>query len=622
MSPTTQRLADYVAQFVADQGVGCVFLVPGGGAMYLVDAFGRCADLTYVANHHEQASAIAAEAYSRINGRLGCALVTTGPGATNAITGCAGAWIESVPLLIISGQVKRADLMGASGVRQMGPQEVDIVAMVRPITKYAERVMDPTAIRRHLEEAVHHATTGRRGPVWLDIPLDVQNAPIEPDSLPGFAPPPAAAARAALDGPVGQVLEMIGRAERPLILAGHGIRLAEAAPAFRALYEALQIPVVTTWNAADLIPAAHPLSVGKPGTVALRAPNFAVQNADLILAIGARLDNVVTAYNPAKFGRHAQKIVVDVDPNELAKFGGNAGIALKVEADARDFIAALLARVAECPARERTGWLARCADWKRRYPVNDGVPFPATGPIRHFHLTQMLSEELPDNSLIVTGSSGLAVEFFYTGFQNKEGQRVFLTSGLGAMGYGMPAMIGAYMASDRRPFVGIESDGSLMMNLQEMQTIASLRLPVRMFVINNNGYASIRNTQRNYFDGRYVGSGPQAGLEIPDLVALAETFGWDAFRIEDCADLRDGIRRALSHAGPLLVDVRVVQDEALFPKSAALPQADGSMLSMPLEDMSPLLPRDEFRANMLVPLDPASEQVPEHLITRRQPEPA
>lgn len=622
MTRTIQRLADYVAQFVADQGVGCVFLVPGGGAMYLVDAFGKCEDLTYVANHHEQASSIAAEAYSRINGRLGCAVVTTGPGATNAITGCAGAWIESVPLLIISGQVKRSDLMGSSGVRQMGPQEVDIISVVRPITKYAERVMDPTRIRHHLEEAVHLATSGRRGPVWLDIPLDVQNASIDVDQLAAFTPAPVGDAAGALDGVAAQVMQLIRQAERPLILAGHGIRLAEAASAFRTLYEALQIPVVTTWNAMDLIASAHPLSVGKPGTVALRAPNFAVQNSDLILAIGARLDNVVTAYNPAKFGRDAKKIVVDVDAAELAKFGQDAGIALKVQADARAFISALLDQDLAGSLRDRSDWIDRCRDWKRRYPINDGASFPAQGPIGHFHLTQTLSEELPRNSLVVTGSSGLGIEFFYTGFECKEGQRVFLTSGLGAMGYGMPAMIGAYMASDRRPFVGIESDGSLMMNLQEMQTIASLRLPLRMFVINNNGYASIRNTQRNYFDGRYVGSGPQAGLEIPDLVALAKTFGWDAFRIDDCSDLRGGIRQALCHAGPLLIDVKVVADEALFPKSAALPQADGSMLSMPLEDMSPLLPRDEFRANMIVPLDFASESVPEHLITRRQPQPA
>lgn len=612
----TIRLADYVARFVRDQGVGSVFLVPGGGAMYLCDAFGNTTGLDYVPNHHEQASSIAAEAFARVNGHLGCALVTTGPGGTNAVTACAGAWIESVPLLIISGQVKRADLMGSSGVRQMGPQEVDIVSIVRPITKYAVTVLDPADIRFHLEQAVYLATTGRRGPVWIDVPLDVQAATIDPMTLRGYEPQPRAGGDAALASACAEIMTLIEQSERPIILAGHGIRLAEAADQFRTLYETLQIPVVTTWNATDLVPADHPLSVGKPGVVALRAPNFAVQNSDLVIAIGARLDNVVTAHNPAKFGRHAKKIMVDVDAAELAKFDGVDGFALRLQADARDFIAALTPLAASAPVRDRRAWLARCADWKRRYPINDGAPFPQSGPISHFHLTQALSDELPAHSLVVTGSSGLAIEFFYTGFQNKEGQRVFLTSGLGAMGYGLPAMIGAYMASDRRPFVGIESDGSLMMNLQEMQTIASHKIPLRLIVFNNNGYASIRNTQRNYFDGRYVGSGPAGKLDIPDLVALAKTFGWEAFRIEDAADLHEGLQRALSYDGPLLVDVKVVSDEALFPKSAALPQADGSIVSMPLEDMSPLLPRDEFRANMLVPLDPASENVPAHLLPR------
>lgn len=619
------RLADYVARFVRDQGVKSVFMVPGGGAMYLADAFGNTPGLDYIPNHHEQASSIAAEAYSRINGRLGCALVTTGPGGTNAVTGCAGAWIESVPLLIVSGQVKRADLMGSSGVRQMGPQEVDIVSIVRPITKYAVTVLDPQDIRYQMEKAVHLATHGRRGPVWIDLPLDVQAATIDPDKLKGFAPPPARNDEAdALASHCAHALEMIASAERPIILAGHGIRLAEAAAPFRALYEALNIPVVTTWNATDLIPADHPLAVGKPGVVALRAPNFAIQNSDLVIAIGARLDNVVTAHNPAKFGRCAKKIMVDVDPAELAKFDNVDSFAMRIQADARDFIEAMLPLARATRPAPRREWLARCLDWKRRYPINDGAPFPEEGSIGHFHLTQALSDELPADTLIVTGSSGLAIEFFYTGFQNKEGQRVFLTSGLGAMGYGLPAMIGAYMASDRRPFVGVESDGSLMMNLQELQTIASHKLPLRLFLFNNNGYASIRNTQRNYFDGRYVGSGPAGKLDIPDLVAVAKTFGWDAFRVEDAADLHSGIQRALSHRGPLLVDVRLVNDEALFPKSAALPQADGSIRSMPLEDMSPLLPRDEFRANMMVPLDPASENLPAHLapLTRKTPEPA
>ncbi|WP_373121673.1 thiamine pyrophosphate-binding protein [Mycobacterium marinum] len=611
-TPRTMRLADYLFACVRGEGVDAVFLVPGGGAMYLVDALGQNRNLRYVPTHHEQAAAIAAEAYSRINGHLGCALVTTGPGATNAITGVTGAWIESVPLLVISGQVKRADLMGESGVRQKGPQEVDIVSMVKPVTKYAVTVLDPLEIRYHFEKAMHLATTGRRGPVWLDIPLDVQAAQIDTSALTGYVPETSGAGNLTADA--GAVIDLVNAAQRPIILAGHGIRLAEAAEDFVTLYEALGIPVVTTWNATDLIPSNHHLSVGKPGTVALRPPNFAIQNSDLILAIGARLDNVVTAYNPAKFGRHAPKIIVDVDPAELHKFPDDMNTARAVCADARDFIRAMLAQKPSIAVRDRSSWLNRCNDWKARYPINDGAPFPKSGGISHYHLTKVLADEIPENTLIVTGSSGLAVEIFHTGFANKPGQRIFLTSGLGAMGYGLPAMIGAGLASGARSFVGIEGDGSLMMNVQELQTIRMLDLPLKLFLFNNGGYASIRNTQRNYFDGRYVGTGPEGRLGLPDFKALAEANGIESMRIQDAADLVSGVHDALSRRGPLIVDVQVHTNEALWPKSAALPQPDGSIRSMPLEDMSPLLPRAEFATNMLVPLDPASENLPERLI--------
>ncbi|KZS65376.1 MULTISPECIES: thiamine pyrophosphate-binding protein [Mycobacterium] len=608
----TMRLADYLFARLRDEGVDAVFLVPGGGAMYLVDALGQNRELRYVPTHHEQAAAIAAEAYSRINGHLGCALVTTGPGATNAITGVAGAWIESVPLLVISGQVKRADLMGNSGVRQKGPQEVDIVSMVKPITKYAVTVPDPSEIRYHFEKAVHLATTGRRGPVWLDIPLDVQAAQINPSALKGYVPSTTGSKNLTADATA--VLDLVNAAERPIILAGHGIRLAEAAEDFGTLYETLGIPVVTTWNATDLIPSNHRLSVGKPGTVALRPPNFAIQNSDLVLSIGARLDNVVTAYNPAKFGRHAPKVIVDVDPAELGKFPDDMNIARTVCADARDFIRAMLEQKPRMIAKDRSSWLDHCNDWKARYPINDGAPFPKSGVISHYHLTKVLADEIPENTLIVTGSSGLAIEIFHTGFANKPGQRIFLTSGLGAMGYGLPAMVGAGLASDAKSFVGIEGDGSLMMNVQELQTIRMLDLPLKLFLFNNGGYASIRNTQRNYFEGHYVGTGPEGRLGLPDFVALAKANGIESMRIQDVGELALVVREALSQRGPLIVDVQVQHDEALWPKSAALPQPDGSIRSMPLEDMSPLLPRAEFGANMLVPLDPASKNLPERLI--------
>lgn len=611
----TKRLADYVFEFVAAQGVRAVFLVPGGGAMYLVDALGQNPDIQYVPTHHEQAAAIAAEAYARIKGRLGCALVTTGPGGTNAITAVAGAWIESVPLLIISGQVKRADLIGETGVRQMGPQEVCITSIVKPITKYAEMVREPSDIRYHLEKAVHLATSGRRGPVWVDIPLDVQNSQIDVNSLKGFEPPAASAnAESDLRAQAVDVIELLNTAKRPVLLAGHGVRLAEASNEFRELYEALGIPVLTTWNAMDLIPSSHPLAVGKPGVVALRGANFAVQNSDLILVIGARLDNLVTAYNPAKFGRDALKIMVDVDPAEMRKFSSDMNIAKAIQADAKDFIRAMLAQKGKFSHVDRSAWLVRCDNWKSRYPINDGKPFPRSGVISHYHLTKVLSDETPENALIVPGSSGLAIEIFFTGFATKPGQRIFLNTGLGAMGYGLPTMIGAGVASGASSIVAVEGDGSMMMNIQELQTVRMLNLPLKLFLFNNHGYASIRNTQRNYFEGRYVGTGPEGRLGLPDFVALARANGIAAMRIDDASQLVDGVREAMAQRGPILIDVHVQSDEALWPKSAALPQPDGTMRSMPLEDMSPLLPRDEFRANMIVPLDPASENLPEGLI--------
>ncbi|MEI9902217.1 MAG: thiamine pyrophosphate-binding protein [Hyphomicrobium sp.] len=332
---TKVRVADYVADFIAEKlGVKAVFLVPGGGNMFLADAIGNHPKIDYVAHHHEQAASIAAEAYGRVVENLGVALVTTGPGGTNAVTGVAGAWIDSAPMLVISGQVKRADLKNDTGVRQMGPQEVDIVKIVEPITKYAATVMDPQRVRYHLEEAVWHATSGRRGPVWVDIPLDIQAAPIDPAQLEGFVPPQAAAGvQNDLDEKARQVLAMLDAAERPLLLAGHGVRQSGAAGLFREFAERLRIPVATTWLACDLFPSDHRLSVGRPGTVALRAPNFAVQNSDLIVAIGARLDNVTTAYNPAKFGRNAKKVMIDIDPAELHKLGD--AVDVKIEADAR-----------------------------------------------------------------------------------------------------------------------------------------------------------------------------------------------------------------------------------------------------------------------------------------------
>ncbi len=593
------RVADYLMSRLADLGIEEIFLLPGGGAMYLNDALACEKRIHPVPCHHEQACGIAAEAWGRVKENFGVCMVTTGPGATNAITPVAGAWIESIPMMVISGQVKRADRLNGRPLRQGGVQEVDIVPMVKSITKYAVALDDPQRVRYHFERALHEMKDGRAGPVWLDVPLDVQAAPIDPDTLEGFQPDPAPTKSLAAIG--AQVMALIAGAERPLILAGHGIRLSGAAKCFADLLERLQIPVATTWNALDLLPWDHPLNVGRPGVVALRGPNFAVQNCDLLISIGCRLDNIITAYNPHGFARAAKKVIVDVDVNEIDKL--DMAIDLRIVANAKDFIDAL-SQQPITPVKT-AAWIKRCADWKQHYPVNDGQPFPANGPISHYHFVSALSDAIPSDTLVSTGSSGLAVEVFYTVFRNKSGQRVFLTSGLGSMGYGLPAAIGACLSNGRKPMVAIESDGSLQLNLQELATLVAQQLPITLIVMNNAGYASIRNTQRNYFQGRYLGTGPEANLMLPDLEKLAATYGLPFMRIEDAGALGN-LTMALAVPRLQIIDVRLIPNETLAPKVAAIPQDDGGMLSMPLEDMSPLLPLECLKNEMLIPLLDAS----------------
>ena len=595
------RVADYLMSRLADMGIEEIFLLPGGGAMYLNDALACEKRIHPVPCHHEQACGIAAEAWGRVRETFGVCMVTTGPGATNVITPVAGAWIESIPLMVISGQVKRADRLNGRPLRQGGVQEVDIVPIVKSITKYAVTLDDPKKVRYHFERALHEMQSGRAGPVWLDVPLDVQAAPIDPASLEGFLlnQQPAQS----FDAICAQVMALITGAERPLILAGHGIRLSGAAKRFAELLEHLQIPVATTWNALDLLPWDHPLNVGRPGVVALRGANFAVQNCDLLISIGCRLDNIITAYNPRGFARAAKKVIVDVDANEIDKL--DMDIDLRIVANAKDFLDALAQQSLPKNKPDTQPWLTRCADWKRRYPINDGQPFPATGTISHYHFVSALSDAIPANTLVSTGSSGLAVEVLYTVFRNKAGQRVFLTSGLGAMGYGLPAAIGACLANGSKPMVAIESDGSLQLNLQELATLVVQQLPITLIVMNNGGYASIRNTQRNYFQGRYLGTGPEADLMLPDLEKLASTYGLLFMRIEDASALGN-LAMALATPRLQIIDVRLTPNETLAPKVAAIPQDEGGMLSMPLEDMSPLLPLECLEKEMLIPLLDAS----------------
>ncbi len=607
------RVADYLMSRLAELGITHVFVLPGGGAMHLNDGLACEPRITPVPCHHEQACGIAAEAWGRIAGRFGVAMVTTGPGTTNIVTPVAGAWIESVPMMIISGQVKRPDLLGDRPLRQGGVQEVDIVPIVKSITKYAVTILRAEDVRVHFEHALHLMLSGRQGPVWLDIPLDVQAAQIEPSTLRGYVAEPSVGAGDTLsvsaeekvsDVEFAAVLTLLTEAKRPLILAGHGVRLAGAAREFLDLVEHLGVPVVTTWNAMDLIPWAHPLCAGRPGVVALRGANFAVQNCDLLLSIGSRLDNIITAYNPRGFARAAKKIVVDIDLEEITKLDMN--IDVSIVANAAVFITGLHRQAKTLQRDDLQAWRAKCLDWKTRYGLGEGKPLPESGPIGHFHFSSALSDAAPANTLVSSGSSGLAVEAFYTVFRNKPGQRIFLTSGLGAMGYGLPAAIGACLANQSAPMIAVESDGSLQLNLQELATLRALQLPICLFIMNNGGYCSIRNTQRNYFNERFLGTGPEAGLWLPDLERVAAVYDLPFMRIEGTANLSVAMQAALALPRPCLIDVRLMENETLAPKSAAMPQADGSMLSMPLEDMSPLLPLAQLQAEMLIPLLPQS----------------
>jgi acetolactate synthase-1/2/3 large subunit len=435
--------------------------------------------------------------------------------------------------------------------------------------------------------------------VWIDVPLDVQAAPINPKLLRGFLPPPSEDVVHGMVEQVGRVNAILNDAKRPILLIGHGVRISGATEIFRQLAETLGIPCVFTWNAADTFHWDHDLYIGRPGVVAARAPNFAIQNSDCLISVGCRLDNVITAYNPAGFARAAKKIVVDVDINELDRH--QIPIDLKVCTSAISFLEAWAENMPVL--RDLSTWRAKCLYWKYRYTPLDGKTFDAKGPIAHFELADKLSDAIGEDQLVVTGSSGLAVEVFYTAFRNKKGQRMFLTSGLGSMGYGLPAAIGACIGSGGKPTVCVESDGSLMLNLQELATLKQLNLPITLVVMNNNGYASIRNTQRNYFDQRYIGSGPASGLLIPDLISIAAALGIDCVRISDASELK-----ATLFTGRLrIIEVILEENVALSPKVSAMPQPDGSMISMPLEDMSPLLPRSVLRGEMLIPLHPLSE---------------
>lgn len=592
------KLSDYVASRVSKLGVGHAFMLSGGGAMHLNDSFGNTVGLEYVCTLHEQAAAVAAEAYARVSENLGVAVVTAGPGGTNAVTGLAAAWLDSTPCLFISGQVKRADICRGTPLRQRGVQEIDIVSIAGPITKYAVTVMDPESIRYHLEKAVYLARSGRPGPVWLDIPLDVQAAEVEPDALRGFDPSEVeAAARPDLTPAIDRVVEYLSKSRRPVLLTGNGIRLAHATKNLLRLVESLRIPVLTTRLGVDLLPHAHPMHVGMPGTIASRAANFALQNCDCLLVLGARLDMALIAYAPERLARGACKIMVNIDPAEIDKLGKT--VDLGIAADVGQFLEAILARLeGKPPCDAWQEWRARCADWKQRYPFV--LAEHRTGSeISVYAFSEALSQCLTGTDIVLPGSSGVACEIFLTAFQAKPGQRIFHNKGTGAMGLGQPAALGACLAGGGRRTICVDGDGGFHMNAQELETVRRLNLPIKFFVVDNAGYASIRASQGNYFK-RLTGADAGSRMTLPDVLDVAKAYGLTTFDLADPAHMPLTIKQALEYPGPVVCRVKTIADEQRIPRVSSFKNPDGSMDSMPLEDMWPPLPREEFLDNMIV----------------------
>lgn len=593
-----QRVSDYIADFLAEKGITQVFTVVGGGAMYLNDSFGHHSKLRCLYNHHEQACAIAAEAYARVNNETAVVCVTSGPGAINALNGVAGAYMDSIPMIVISGQTKSTLTVKSSGLklRTLGNQEFNIMSAIGEMTKYSEMVMEPEKIRYILEKAYYLATIGRPGPCWIDVPLDIQGAVIETEQLMEYEPEEIIAGPE--ESVIQKVIEHIRQAKRPVIYAGNGIRISGGYRAFRELVEKLQVPVVTCWNSIDLIENDHELFAGRGGTMGDRAGNFTVQNSDLVLAIGTRLNIYQVGYQVETWAREAYIIVVDIDPEELKK--PTVRIDLPICADAKLFIEKLLHENSVKEIQSEKRWIEQCNLWKKKYPVYRPDKEFEEDCIDVYKFIHELSSSLKTDEITVVANGSASVVGSQT-YVIKSAQRFLMNCGLSSMGYDLPASIGACVANERKRIICIAGDGSIQMNLQELQTIVTNKLPIVIFVINNQGYHQIRLTQNNIFNNKLVGVGPESeDLGFPDFEKIAFAYGIPYYSCRNNNKISDTIGQVLKEHGCVLCEVFVSTQQPYEPKSATKRLEDGTLVSPPLEDMAPFLPEEELRENMII----------------------
>jgi acetolactate synthase-1/2/3 large subunit len=594
-----KKLSDYLVQSLANWGVRDIFMMTGGGAMHLNDSIGAEKRIRYICTHHEQVAAMAAEGYARIKGVPGVVNVTTGPGGINALNGVFGAWTDSIPMLVLSGQVKRQTCMataGTRGLRQLGDQEVDIVSMAKGITKYAVLVDDPTSIRYHLERAWHLAQSGRPGPCWLDIPIDVQSAMIDEASLRGYDPVEDDIVQdiSVIQQQCREVIRRISEAKRPVILAGTGVRLAAALDEFEEVIRKIGIPVTTAWT-HDLIDSEDELYGGRPGTIGDRAGNFTVQNSDLVLVLGSRLNLRQVSYNWSSFAKDAFKIQVDIDPVELDKplVKPDLGIAC----DLKVFLHTLAETLnAEQYTPHHESWLRWCRDRVKRYPVVQDRQRQSGPPLNPYHFMEMLSAMLASDDVVVCGNASACILPFQV-MKIRKGQRLISNSGAASMGYDLPASIGAAVARGGKRVICLAGDGSLQLNIQDLQTVAHHQLPVKLFVLNNGGYLSIRSTQKNFF-GRVMGESAESGVSFPDFVKVGLAYGIPSVRVDRAVEMKS-VQEALDRPGPALIEVMLDAGQEFEPRSRSKVLPDGTIVSPPLEDMYPFLPAEELAENKI-----------------------
>ena len=593
------RVADFVAKFILEElDVKHVFTLTGAGIMHLTDGLACNKKLKTICPHHEQTASMALEAYSRATENFGVGIFTTGPGSTNAITGLAGAWQDSVPCLFISGQVKLAEASSQSGIkklRQFGVQELDIIPIVESITKYAVTITQPEKIRYELEKASHIAKSGRPGPVWIEIPMDIQSAKIS-DELEKFENEQSENPEIN-ENQIKSVIELLQNAKRPIIISGQGVRIAGAIELLTKFVKLFKIPVVTSYLGIDTIRHDEESYIGKIGVKGERAGNLAMQNSDLILSIGSSLNVSVIGYNYKQFARGAKKIIIDID--EITHKKKTIDIDQFVHADAKDFLNILLKQLTEGDSLNYASWLEMCNKWKKKYPTCLPEYKNTKDEINSYFLIEQICKNSKAGDIFVSDAGGTFYAVSQAVTLTKPNQRYIPSSAMATMGYGLPAAIGISIATGNR-VISFTGDGSLQQNIQEFQTLVEYNLPVKLFVLNNDGYHSIRTSQTNYFQKRYIGESSKSGISFPDTVKIAEAYGVKAFRIDQPSQITDVVNQVLNYDGPVVCDVIVPREQEIIPTVASRVNDDGSMSSRPLEDMYPFLDRKEYKNNLYV----------------------